>query len=157
MVGGVWGNEVGAADMTTIVYKDGVLAGDTLISEGDHFYGHRSKIFDLELWIVGIAGASMLYDEFLKFVMGHEFNKEAFKAADLQFKAIVIDKHTKKVSCYEKELIEDGDIKTDFIAFGSGAAIAKGALLMGATAKQAVECAAKLDHYTGGEIQEIKV
>lgn len=143
--------------MTTIVYKDGVLAGDTLISEGDYLYGYRPKIFDLEFCIVGIAGASLLYDEFLRFVMGHEFNKEAFKALDLNFKAIVINKHTKRVFCYEKELIEDGDIKTDFIAFGSGAAIAKGALLMGATAKQAVECAAKLDHYTGGEIQEISL
>lgn len=143
--------------MTTIVYKDGVLAGDTLISEGDHFYGYRPKIFDVEEWVVGIAGAPMLFDEFLKFVMGHEFNKEAFKAPDLQFHAIVIEKNTKKVFCYQKELIEEGDIKTDFIAFGSGAAIAKGALLMGATAKQAVECAAKLDHYTGGEIQEIVI
>lgn len=141
--------------MTTVVYKDGVIAADTLICEGDQFYGERSKIFDLENHVVGVAGASLLYDEFLLFVQGKEFNREVFKTNDLNFKGIVIDKKTRKVLCYEKELVCDGDIKTDFIAIGSGAAIAKGALLMGANAKQAVECAAKIDRFTGGRIEAI--
>lgn len=42
-----------------------------------------------------------------------------------------------------------------FFCFGSGSDIAKGALLMGATPKQAIECAAMIDHGTGSKVDEI--
>lgn len=143
--------------MTTIVYKNGFLAGDTLISQENNVYGYRRKIFDLEKFVVGFAGEPLLFNEFLKFLKGDEFERDAFKEVD-HFCAIVVEKDTKKITCYDKRLIAiaDGDIETDFIAAGTGAQIAKGALLMGATAKQAVECAAKIDYFTGGEILEIK-
>ena len=143
--------------VTTIVYKDGILAGDSLICEGDNVSGYRDKIFDLDNVIIGVAGNSMLYNEFLKFIKGEAFDREAFKSPDLQFVGIVIEKTTRLVSRYDKELIKDICDQSEPIALGSGALIARGALLMGATPRQAIECAAKINRFTGGEIKEIKL
>jgi hypothetical protein len=72
--------------MSTIVYKDGVLASDKQINQGQRIIGQATKIFDLGDKIAGAVGTSV-----------------------------------------------------------------------GCTAKQAVECAAKLDHCTGDEIEEIEL
>jgi hypothetical protein len=45
--------------------------------------------------------------------------------------------------------------KTDFVAIGSGAAAAMGAMYMGASAREAVAAAKKIDNYTGGAVKTI--
>jgi hypothetical protein len=140
--------------MSTIVYKEGILAGDTAVSFQDQRFGKCKKIFDLEDKTVGIVGALCLFPEFIKFIEGKEFNKEIFKEEKNNFEAVVIDKITKKTTTYDKSLSPE-EVEADFICFGSGASLAKGALLMGATPKQAIECAAKIDVFTNNEIQEI--
>lgn len=143
--------------MTTIVYKDGILAGDTMICSGDMLFGYTKKIFDLGDKVVGLSGHLICYDQFIKFIKAEEYKKNVFTASDICFRAIVINRNTKRVSTYGTELVEEGDFKADFVAIGSGQLVAQGALLMGATARQAVECAAKIDRFTGGEIDEIKI
>jgi ATP-dependent protease HslVU (ClpYQ) peptidase subunit len=44
-----------------------------------------------------------------------------------------------------------------YAALGTGAPIAYGALAMGATATQALDCAMKYDLYTGGEIDHVSL
>jgi hypothetical protein len=48
-------------------------------------------------------------------------------------------------------------INTEFAAWGSGAMAALAALHMGASAKQAVKVAKKVDVYTGGKVKTMKI
>ena len=144
-------------NMTTIVYKDGILAGDTQVNEGYTLAGYDRKIFENNKIAYGMAGSVSACEEFMKFIEGKEFDKNLFqKEQHSNFSAIVVDKSTKEFSYYDNELIADKS-KYKFIAIGTGKDFAKGAVLMGADAVKAVECASVLDHLTGGEIQKIIV
>lgn len=143
--------------MTTIVYKDGVLAADRQINYRNQIFASAQKIFQNEKYIYGACGTSISCVQFIKFVEGKEFDKAIFqKDEHKSFEGIVINKEDGKVFIYDNELLKD-EMSGDFFCFGSGGDIAKGALLMGATPKQAIECASKIDHSTGREIDEIKL
>jgi ATP-dependent protease HslVU (ClpYQ) peptidase subunit len=49
------------------------------------------------------------------------------------------------------------EVETEFIAIGSGGDLAMGAMGAGATARQAVEIAARFDCFTGGKIDEFRL
>lgn len=140
--------------MTTIVYKDGVLAGDRLITFQDQVFGESSKVFLIKDYAVGLAGSLAVFPDFLKFVAGEDFNKAVFDK-EVSFDAVVIHRETKEITTYAKNLIAEKIEKIEFIALGSGASIAKGALLMGATPSEAIKIAAKIDLFTNDNIDEI--
>lgn len=141
--------------MTTIVYKDGILAADRRMSDNGRLFGYRKKIYRTKKFIYGCSGSTACATEFGKFIQGKKFNKDIFSAKDHDnFNAIAIDIKTKQVYFYEKELIAY-EVNGDFFCLGSGGDIAKGALLMGATPVQAIACAAQIDYGTSAEIDEI--
>jgi ATP-dependent protease HslVU (ClpYQ) peptidase subunit len=49
------------------------------------------------------------------------------------------------------------EFQSEFVAIGSGAAVALGAMAYGATAREAVRIAIEFDVYSGGEIQEVRL
>jgi ATP-dependent protease HslVU (ClpYQ) peptidase subunit len=139
--------------MTTIVYKDGVLAADTLITEGNrklpgaaikavrlpdgHLFAYCGSVADGETCL-----HALLQDEDLP-PMKHTT-------------AILIDHKAKRPYTYEgrggwlKQSVKWG-------AWGSGSDYAYGALEMGATAVQAVKVAIKYDAGSRGPIRTLKL
>lgn len=143
--------------MTTIAFKDGLFAADSKVSGNGTLQGYIKKIKQIGKIYIACCGSEPACIEFEKFIAGKKYNKEVFsEEGSKNFQALIVNKKTKSVSIYYNCLIEC-PCDFDFYAIGSGNELAKGAMLMGASAKQAVEAAAKLDVYTGGDIQFVRV
>jgi len=142
--------------MTTIVYKDGVLAGDTRVCYQGMIFGETTKIFELEHVIFGGAGSIAATQEFKKFLEGLEYNKEIFKVPEHSSDFIVIDKKSQEVTLYDQNLVPE-PMRAEYIAIGSGSGFAYGALRMGASPREAISIASEFDYKTNNNINEIRI
>lgn len=133
--------------MTTIAYRDGVLAADTLHSNNGIRVGYRPKIAVLPDggWLA-TKGCSGYGHALLKWLEGGRQGEQP-KGEGGGF-LVHLDG---TLEGFEGEVCEVFS-GAPFYAFGSGAEIALGALQMGATAEQAIAAAIALDVYSGGEI-----
>lgn len=146
--------------MTTIAYRDGVIAADSCVSLQTEAGGARKfrceKLYRKQVkgprgkseWIViGLAGESA---PGLVFLDWYGTDKE--KPTDLiegsaDFTALIL---TKRGLFEADAYCRPEKILNRFYAVGSGAKAAMGAMYAGATAKRAVQIAAKIDPYTAG-------
>ena len=151
--------------MTTIVLDSNlVMAGDSRMALGNHHVGdYAEKVFRIQDWTVGVAGA---YSECLAFL---DMIEEQIERARVQettflpipesvvedmenFSAIVVNP-AGDVFVFETSRFS---VPTQApVCIGSGSDYAYGALAMGATAEQAVQVASQYDLYTGGGIKVI--
>lgn len=145
--------------MTTIAYKDGLMAADTMMTRGDECVVGAVKIFQTSQFLVGMSGSM---SNFLPLQgLFEEYESRLFKGSDLWqvwkdapdygggFCALIVD--------------EDGDIwnaidgppvlvPSAFDAIGTGSSYAMGAMAAGLSAADAVEIAMKFDCNTGGNV-----
>lgn len=142
--------------MTTIAYKDGIMVADSLVWAQGRIEGYCKKILVTERIVCGCTGTLVGMRNFHDFIQGNEYDKEIIKMDEHAFDAIVVDRTTGEVTMYDGCTIPE-KYTADFFAFGSGALLAKGAMLMGASATEAVIQATKIDLATGGELQIVKV
>ena len=143
--------------MTTIVFREGVMAADSNVFWGDCNIGKFQKIYDLkeEKKVVGFSGATINCDMFLRFLRGEEFNKELLsnQEDELYFRAMVYDKVEKTIGIYDSYCYEYPDChEAPYYALGSGKEFALGAMASGSNAREAVEIASMFDKSTGGEV-----
>lgn len=140
--------------MTTIVYRDGILAWDSRWTDDQGFvYDNRKGWRDNESGvIIAFAGAPGVAYEVLRNVLSDEEDEIKIKKdEDLD---LVLLWQDGRLEVYD-ELGRCFPYDTgNFYAWGSGAKAALGALHMGATARGAIEMASKVDLYTGGPIHE---
>lgn len=130
--------------MTTIAYKDGILAADTQLTYTDDTYGHCHKIIKLVNGMVVASSGDSLKDFWLmKYLQGEKIpkNKMNFKGVH----AIIIDDGKVFVTYGTADLLPMED---KFYACGSGMRIARGAMYYGLGAKDAVKFASEVDIYT---------
>lgn len=145
--------------MTTIVYRDGVLASDSQVTAGDARKFRCEKLYRVEVQgveaIVGLAGGSFDGLAFLDWLVG-ELAEPPQRLIDgeADFTAVVLNKHG--LFEYDKWCRPDKVLET-FYAVGSGAGPALGAMHMGATARQAVDVACRIDPFSGGKIVEMSL
>jgi len=142
--------------MTTIAYKDGVLACDSAITDG-HLRiigGGLNKFFRFEdddgagCW-VACAGSLSQGLRFVQWFCGH--NDELTDKEQDEMEALVLyDDGT--VELYDACLVPSVWDPTRSLAIGSGAAIAMAAMACGKTAAEAVELACEMDIYTAGPV-----
>ncbi len=143
--------------MTTIVYRDGVMAADSAINSGDVAVGTMRKIVPVgDMGFLALAGAvgphiTETADWLSKW-------PETVGAPECVQKSGVCG----LFALYSGLVLQiDGgapyEMEAPFFAEGSGRFIALGALAMGATAKQAVDIAIRYDHCSGGPTQTVKV
>lgn len=148
--------------MTTVAYRDGILAADTCYTEESSEGGSRqyqcNKLYDIRLankdgyplhFRIGFAGGSG-WKLFLDWVRnGADWSNipEFSKAHD--FGAIVVRTHrlVREVFVIDSNM-EPEPLMEPYHAIGSGAKCALIALDMGASAEEAVERAARRDPYT---------
>ena len=132
--------------MTTLAYRDGVIAGDSLTWDGNTCNGMIKKcgvMADGSLW--GYAGTVAYLDKIRLWLACPLGDPPECKDSEL-----LIVLRDGRVRSWEAEAW--CDIEAPFRALGSGADVARGAMAMGASAEQAVKIAADLDAFTGGPI-----
>lgn len=143
--------------MTTVVYAKGVLAFDSRVTAGNLVEGSIQKGRQTKNMIM--AGAGSVED--LVAVMdwletgGDEATKKNFGIAgrDVDVDVLCVDKKG-KVTFYGHKLYPI-EITSLFYVLGSGKELALGALEMGASAKEAVQIAAKYDTNSGGSVRTL--
>lgn len=132
--------------MTTIVCDGHTMCGDTQLTGDDGQVSVVRKVFKVHGTLLGIAGT---YDDCMQFV-------EWFKGGG-HGKVKLDDVSAIMLRPNGHMLYFDGSshpyrIRDKFTAIGSGSSAALGAMHMGASPKQAVAVASKVDSYTGGKI-----
>ena len=136
--------------MTTVVYREGILAADTAAIAGDNCIGEVCKIKYIEGIAIGCTGFYSDVEKIFDWYANNDITKPpAFK----------IDGRVIIANRYDARLLEsDYFIKVKFpvekaYAIGSGHAVAIAAMLYGATAIGAVQTACLLDLYSRPPIQ----
>lgn len=150
--------------MTTIAYRDGVLAADSkayggryCASPGEKVKLHRITDGRCAGWIVGIStnnvgGDAMILDWINR---GAPLPTTSDTKPD-QFIVLAVDPGG-SLHLANDNYAFSGPIKADRYAVGSGADFALGAMAMGATAEQAIEVASSLDPHTGGTVTALRI
>ncbi len=141
--------------MTTIAYRDGILASDSLGTAN----GLRDSILCTKIFRIGpclVAGAGSAA-KILKFV---DWVKNGLDPETLPF-THEDDANGMLVTPAGKIIMwsEQGPwpVESPFYALGSGYQIAMGAMEMGATAAEAVEAAIKWDTGSGGPVRTLAI
>lgn len=139
--------------MTTIVYRDGILAADTRGYSGDVTpIGSKRKIFTLENGgLVGVSTPNPGFSEAIVKWMNNGRDLNDTPVDDPSFSALYIDANG-EVFYFDDGYTPSGPLTAEYFAIGSGRAYAYGALSMGASSVEAVRAASDHDVFTSGEI-----
>lgn len=150
--------------MTTVAYRDGILAADSCYTEQTEDGGSRQfgtkKIYEARrspkggyehcIW-VGFAGGRGWRRALAWLKAGADFENIPEFAEGEDFSAIVVETWggIRRVYVLDSNM-EPEDIQEPYHAIGSGAKCAFTAMDMGASAEEAVKLAARRDPYTRG-------
>lgn len=140
--------------MTCIAYKNGVIAYDSQITNGDTItYDDYEKCHEVKGIKFVMAGYVCDYQK----LIGAWFGEPVTSTCECS--AMVFDGET---LCYAAYSEKDGLCKTPIwldrpYVMGGGSAYAMSAMDMGANAYKAVEMAAKRDTSTGGNIRTLTI
>lgn len=144
--------------MTTIAYRDGIIAYDGRSTQGDVIIrDDKNKAIRKEgrifIGFGGVPGIIKIIDTYLdgNIDLPIDANIIVIEKDKTMFQ-VGVDPDSDPVDCWSNPL----DKKIHY-AWGSGSLHAMTAMDMGATAKEAVKMAMKRDVYTGGKIRSIKI
>lgn len=141
--------------MTTVCYRDGILAADSAIAYGNILNGERCKIAQYEDFLVAMAGAGWLREPLEDWVgLGcppDEVPEILIKNQD-KFTTLIVDRDGQAFEFDNGYLLP---ICADYTAIGSGALLALGAMAHGANAAQAVSAACRHDKSSGGPVSTL--
>lgn len=140
--------------MTTIAYRDGVMASDTGESSGSVWVGSVDKIIKTGGLLVGASGCVDACETCLNFFTEGGKVEDFKNTLSGDFEAVVTD--GKRLWHTENKMKMYG-IRASFFAMGSGMKIALGAMAMGANAKEAVEVACQFDKNSRGPVRSVKI
>jgi len=142
--------------MTTVTYRNGVMAADTMmVRYNEPCYG-AEKIFRTDKYMVGIAGAYSAVLPFKDMLESLPEDRdpsymwkrwECMPELDGGFSATIVDREGSIWSCMNEPPVP---FHGEFDAIGSGAPYAIGAMAIGASAIEALIIADRFDINTGG-------
>lgn len=142
--------------MTTIAYRDGVMAADSRASYGDFVVpaGTR-KLFRLKNGsVAAVTGSEPIWRAILNWLDTDRTEPQPNpQISDSRGTIIVMN------AAGEIEVFEDGfsyPETSSFMAYGSGQPVALGALYSGASAEEAVRIATLVDKHSGGDVQTMR-
>ena len=150
--------------MTTIVYDpfNGIVASDSQESDCGRKIACK-KLYKVNKHIIGTAGGSyagLLFVEWFSEYAGEPDWKERPDLINLDveedFECLIVRPGgtcytvNRLFVPYEREI-------NDFIGLGSGSGVALGALNAGADARKAIRIACKIDEYSSGKVQTMKI
>ena len=157
--------------MTSIAWRDGILAADSQVSNGDLRRG-----VDRKVWFRQFAGVNVYFGFSGDAVVGQKFTDlltlsedvdqfltlweayEGRKGAENRFEGFIIwdqkdPTFGQKCWLFYHDFPMCQHYFKDYIAFGSGRDLAMGAMAMGATAIDGVNVAVKYDNGSGLPVQ----
>lgn len=143
--------------MTTIAFcrAKKELATDSRISSGGAIYDDKArKIFRVNGSVIAYAGQIQCAEIFLGWFKNGCDTKNTPVLAD--FIALVFTPQ-KRVFIYEDKCVPSDITHMEYVAEGSGGNYAKAAMLSGASPKDAVRAAIKIDPLSGGRVQTVRV
>ena len=140
--------------MTTIAYRDGVLAADTQTTSGERNDGHDVKIAKRGCILAAAAGSSAMCRLFMDwFRSGMKGDAPSMKNGDFTGWGMLF---------YERDRIamlnEAGweTRRAEIYTNGSGGDLALGAMAAGASPPEAVRIAMRYDIHTGGDVTVLR-
>lgn len=144
--------------MTTIAYRDGVLAGDSLYIRGGWKMGTTfCKVFKTPdgrlLGLCGDAAHAMKLVEWLKLPPKDRCDERP--ALDKDAGTVVEVLRSGKARFYEHNHFHDN--RERYWSVGSGSVAALVAMDMGANATRAVKAAIRRDDSSGGPVRSVKI
>lgn len=136
--------------MTTICYRDGVLAADSMVQSGSANIGNCKKIFHVGHALVAGSGD---YQDLLAFVAWLKSNDQENKPKlDDGFDAILVNQRG-EVFGYNHSLVAfEIEYHGGYFALGSGSEFALGAMAAGASAEAACAIACRYDINSAGPV-----
>lgn len=141
--------------MTTISYRDGILAADSATTMGDVVIVSKvpkiasNKSGDL----AGACGPAGFCDAFLEwFDNGEHGTPPKFEEAG---RGMVIRQENGQIELYDASGVSY--MHAEYLSLGSGATLAMGAMWAGKDAKASVNCAIQHDPYTRGPVVCLKL
>lgn len=143
--------------MTTIVYRDGIMAADSRgYSGGSEPIGSKAKVFRLnDGSLVGVSSTEPGVSEVLVDWLNSDASSEALSVLPKQKWSALLVRPNEDVFYFCDSPCPSGPLRAPFYAIGSGAAYAMGAFSCGSTSAKAVSVASEHDVWTGGEIIEL--
>lgn len=140
--------------MTTIAYRDGVLAADTAAVAGSAVTGQITKVRAGSVWLVAVTGNAEDVPRAFRYADAGPVSREEIKFSD-DCAAILVEVATGRVLQFEgSEMFE---VRAPFYARGSGRDFALGAMAVGATAAEAVKIACRYDIYSSEPVEVVKL
>lgn len=147
--------------MTTIAYRDGVLASDSLCTVGGSVCGQYDKIADIHGFLLGGCGAIANVCKFFDWFRNKHANydqpapippDDTLRPKENEWYTIIMV-HKETGTIWQ---VDDGGyphrLEADFMAIGSGRQFAIGAMEMGASAAQSITAAMRHDISTPEDI-----
>lgn len=139
--------------MTTIAYRDGVLAADTL-----HTWNGTRDLIEAKAWRIGrvlaaASGPTSLIVKFRDWVKAGMSGDSPFHGPEGNGNGLVVS--SAGVVCFDRH--GAWPVRKDYYTLGSGSDLATGALAMGADAEKAVRVAIEFDTATGGDVTVLRL
>lgn len=155
--------------MTTIAYRDGIMAAEGKMTLGDMVIKlDTEKVFWVNNHLVGVCGRARAINTFVSWLQKqtdyHIVNSEVGDLVDLippvleddeGYTALVVTP-SRQVLMYEGNTPIDMGIDVP-MSVGSGSCFALAAMKAGVSAEEAVKVACELDVYSGGEITVVQL
>lgn len=135
--------------MTTVAYRDGVLAADSQFMVNGWKQPHAAKkLFRMaDGTVCGVTGDYAVSVEYVRWLDGDKTSPPP-NLGDAG--RVIHMAHDGTLTIYE--MTGSFVVECEFTAFGSGSPAAQAAMYMGADAVRAVEIASLLDDATGGAV-----
>ena len=141
--------------MTTIACTSEAMAGDGRVSstppENLCHFDNAVKVKRLGDLIIGTVGSAYDFEKFCAWLAD---KPDSIPELSSKFEALVLHKDG-TILCFNRNC--DSIPHTAPAAIGSGAAVAYGAMFMGANARDAVRAASRYDLATGGLITSVAI
>lgn len=140
--------------MTTLVYRDGILAADSKITYGATIMpGGAKKIHKLpDGALYGFVGSLESGELMRRWLLDREQRFPGIKTDN--FEGLIVSIEDGMLFFEDRDWVK---IKLPYVAMGSGKEHAYGALQVGASAIQAVKAAMKLDAGSGGRVRSLEL
>lgn len=146
--------------MTTIAYRNGIMASDSRAYSGDkHPIGEKQKIFQFPDGTLVGASSSVVGepDAFIRWLMslGKDADYRSAVSPRKFLVASILVRPDGSGFYWDDGENFTGPLENEFYAVGSGEQSAYAAMLCGKSAAEAIEIAIMVDPWTGGRVRTL--
>lgn len=143
--------------MSTIAFKDGILASDSACLQSGTSIGKMKKVYRVGKCLIGLCGETAFFTEFVDWFRDGADDADTFPWTG-DWNALVVSPNN-PITLYDNNSMTPlvFSKKDKYIAIGSGMDIALGCLYNGGSAKEAVQAAIKHNSSTKGPVRTYKV